>query len=113
MFLFTYQLEVDGSLLWYQLLSQSYVPLSELDENRGLAVTEASRLIPGEGSKIIYTPEPDSNGNPTVQTQDSIPQQQEPASEIPETRPVADAAVAQKRSEDNAVFWRCADSSAY
>ena len=35
-FLFTYQLEVDGSSLWYQLLSQSYALLSELDENRAL-----------------------------------------------------------------------------
>ncbi|KAK3941871.1 hypothetical protein QBC46DRAFT_285358, partial [Diplogelasinospora grovesii] len=35
-FLFTYQLEIDGSSLWDQLLNQSYALISGLDENRAL-----------------------------------------------------------------------------
>lgn len=35
-FLFHYQLEVDGSSLWDQLLSQSYALISGLDEGRAL-----------------------------------------------------------------------------
>lgn len=33
-FLFNYQLEIDGSSLWDQLLSQSYALISGLDEKR-------------------------------------------------------------------------------